>query len=65
MSARDPGLLADLREVVGGDQVIDDPEVTASYAVDWTGRFRGPSAVVVRPGSTTEVAAVLAVCRRR
>ena len=46
-----------------GDQVIVDPEVVASYTTDWTGRFGGRSAVVVRPGSTREVAAVVQVCR--
>ena len=66
-AARDPGLLADLREVVGAVHVVDDPEVVASYAVDWTGRFRGPATAtaVVRPGSADEVAGVVAVCRRR
>ncbi|HVX20711.1 MAG TPA: FAD-binding oxidoreductase [Acidimicrobiales bacterium] len=59
------GLLTDLREVVGGPHVIDDPEVAASYAVDWTGRFRGRAAAVVRPGSAAEVADIVALCRRR
>ncbi len=38
--------------------------MTASYAVDWTGRFRGAAPVVVRPGSTEEVAEVVARCRQ-
>ena len=65
MSPHDPRLLADLRQVVGSNQVLDDPELVASYVVDWTGRFRGPTTtVVVRPGSVSEVAAVVARCRR-
>jgi FAD/FMN-containing dehydrogenase len=61
-----PGMLdAALRRglvgVVGSAHVLDDPEVTASYEVDWTGRFRGRAAAVVRPGSTEEVAGVLAL----
>ena len=44
-------------------QVIDDPEVVASYTTDWTGRFAGRSTAVVRPGSTEEVAGVVATCR--
>jgi len=50
-------------EEVAGDRVLTDPEVVASFTTDWTGRFRGHTAVVVRPSSTDEVAAVLAVCR--
>jgi FAD/FMN-containing dehydrogenase len=51
-----------LREVVG-DQVIVDPELIASYTTDWTRRFEGGSAAVVRPGSTDEVAGVVVACR--
>ena len=51
-----------LREVVG-TQVIEDPEMVASYTTDWTRRFEGSTAAVVRPGSTDEVAGVVAACR--
>ena len=51
-----------LRQVVGM-QVIDDPEVIASYTTDWTGRFVGRAGIVVRPGSTDEVAGVVLACR--
>jgi FAD/FMN-containing dehydrogenase len=37
-------------------------DAAAGYAVDWTGRYRGHTPAVVRPGDTAEVAAVLAVC---
>ena len=46
-----------------GPHVVVDPEVVASYTTDWTGRFVGHSPAVVRPGSTEEVAGVIAVCR--
>jgi FAD/FMN-containing dehydrogenase len=52
----------DLVGVVGAAHVLDDPEVTASYATDWTGRFRGEALLVARPGSSAEVAAVLRAC---
>ena len=61
MADRDE-LLAALRRIVGAGQVLDDPELTASYERDWTGRFGGPAAFVVRPGSTAEVAAVVRAC---
>jgi FAD/FMN-containing dehydrogenase len=55
-------LLGALSDAVGPGHVLSDPEVTASYATDWTGRFTGAGRIVVRPGSTREVAAVLAAC---
>jgi FAD/FMN-containing dehydrogenase len=42
--------------------VLTDPDVIAGYAVDWTGRFRGSTTAVVRPGSTDEVEAVVSWC---
>jgi FAD/FMN-containing dehydrogenase len=60
--ARNPTVAERLREVVG-PQLIEDPDMLASYTTDWTGRFEGRSSAVVRPGSTEEVAGVVAVCR--
>jgi FAD/FMN-containing dehydrogenase len=51
--------------VVGPEHVLSDPEVVASYVVDWTGRFSGRTEAVVRPGSVAEVAGVVAICRDR
>ncbi len=56
------GIERALAEVVGDAHVLTAPDVTASYATDWTGRFRGATPAVVRPGSAGEVAAVLARC---
>jgi FAD/FMN-containing dehydrogenase len=55
-------LLARLREVVGEAHVLVEPDVRAGYELDWTGRFRGTTPAVVRPGSTEEVAAVVQAC---
>jgi FAD/FMN-containing dehydrogenase len=55
-------MIDELRSIVGPSHVLTDPSVTESYAVDWTRRFRGTTAAVVRPGSTDEVADVLRVC---
>ena len=57
-----PGVL---REIVGDAHVLDDPSVTEKYRVDWTGRFRAEAAVVVRPGTTGEVAEVVRTCREQ
>src|SRR3954463_2610423 len=51
-----------LDAIVGAAHVLDEPEVCASYSGDCTGRFGGAAALVVRPGSTREVAEVMAAC---
>lgn len=53
---------AALAAVVGERHVRTDPALTAADTTDWTGRFGGSAAAVVRPGSTEQVAAVLRVC---
>ena len=42
-------MIDELRSIVGPSHVLTDPSVTESYAVDWTGRFRGTTPAVVRP----------------
>ena len=51
-----------LTAVVGARHVLVDPELTGAYTTDWTGRFRGAAAAVVRPADTDEVAAVVRTC---
>ena len=51
-----------LREIVGPGHVLTATELVAPYATDWTRRFSGPCLAVVRPGSTAEVARVVAAC---
>ncbi len=52
------------RQAVGDADVLVDPSMTASYATDWTRRFTGATPAVIRPGSTAEVATVIALARR-
>lgn len=52
-----------LVEALGPGAVLTDPAVTAGHVVDWTGRFRGATPAVVRPGSADEVAAIVAIAR--
>ena len=54
--------LAALAAIVGPDQVVTDPDVLLGYEVDWTGRFRGHAAAIVRPGTVDEVAAIVGWC---
>jgi len=55
----DPVLLARLRDIVGAEQVLTSPEDTIPYGFDGTAALKGPVGVVVHPGSTEEVAAVV------
>jgi FAD/FMN-containing dehydrogenase len=43
--------------------VLADPDMVVGFVNDWTGRFRGHTPAVVRPGSVAEVAAVVTICR--
>ncbi len=54
------GLITDLQAIVGAAQVLVGPD-TARYARDWMGKYQGAPVAVVRPASTTEVAACLKV----
>ena len=56
------GHLEALRDIVGRRHVLTDADVTAGYAVDWTGRYQGSTPAVVRPGAVDEVAGVIAYC---
>ena len=55
-------MIDELRAIVGDRHVLVDADVRAGYEVDWTGRYRGSTPVVVRPGSVAEVSAVVGVC---
>jgi FAD/FMN-containing dehydrogenase len=52
-----------LAAIVGDRYVSTDPDVLTGRCVDYTGRYRGRAAALVRPGSDDEVAAVLRACR--
>jgi FAD/FMN-containing dehydrogenase len=51
-----------LRQVVGTDHVLVGDDLTAGYTTDWTGRYRGRTAAVVRSGTTDEVRRVVELC---
>lgn len=55
-------LQRELAEVVGPAHVLTDPGVLAAYETDWTRRWHGRAGLVVRPGTTAEVAAVVTAC---
>jgi FAD/FMN-containing dehydrogenase len=55
-------LLEALRAAVGDSHVLVDADLRAAYETDWTGRFSGTAACVVRPADTDQVAAVVRAC---
>ena len=54
--------IATLRGIVGDRGLLTDAADTAPYAEDWRRLFSGRTAAVIRPGSTEELAAVVAAC---
>lgn len=55
-------LARELTSIVGADHVLTDPALMEQYVVDWSLRWRGEACLVVRPGTTDEVSAILRVC---
>ena len=63
MSSRsEEAVLTALREVVGEPHVLTEPDMVAGYVRDWTGRWTGHTAAVIRPGSVEDVQAVVRIC---
>ena len=52
-----------VRAAVGDARLITDPDVIASHATDWTGRWTGDAAAVVRPADAGEVQAIVRAAR--
>jgi FAD/FMN-containing dehydrogenase len=57
-------LIRRLAHVVGDDGLVVDEAGQAPYVEDWLRKWRGRTPVVVRPRNTTEVAAVMRLCRQ-
>src|SRR5271156_4565271 len=55
-------LLATLRAIVGEANVLTSDADVAPYVTDWRDRYHGRARAVVRPASTSEVAAVVRCC---
>jgi FAD/FMN-containing dehydrogenase len=55
--------LEQIGRIVGDKGVLTEEPDVAPYLVDWRGLFHGRALAVVRPRTTDEVAAVVAVCR--
>lgn len=55
-------LVARLAGIVGHAHVLADADLRAPFETDWTRRFRGRARLVVRPGTTAEVAGTVQAC---
>jgi len=53
--------LAACRAAIGAGHVLTEPAETLRFAHDFWGQYKGRAAAVLRPGSTGEVAAILAL----
>src|SRR5580693_4434940 len=53
-----PELIAAFRAIVGDKYAVTDPADIAPYVTEERGLFRGHSPLILRPGSTAEVAAI-------
>jgi FAD/FMN-containing dehydrogenase len=58
----DADLLARLAAIVGPRHALTDPTDQVPYLREWRALYVGRTPVVLRPGSTAEVAAILAAC---
>ncbi len=54
----DPATLARFTAITGGAHALSDPDMQAPYLREWRDRWIGKAALVLRPGSTEEVAAI-------
>jgi FAD/FMN-containing dehydrogenase len=54
--------IARLKAAVGAKGFSEDPKEIAPHLEEWRGKYRGKSALMLKPGSTAEVAAILAIC---
>ncbi len=59
-----PASLDRLRAICGASHVVTDPDLLAGHLSEPRGLYRGATAALVRPGTTAEVAAVLAWCHQ-
>jgi FAD/FMN-containing dehydrogenase len=55
-------LISALKSIVGEAHVLTDGADVAAYVNDWRDAFHGRARAVVRPATTAEVAAVVALC---
>ncbi|MFL6690490.1 MAG: FAD-binding oxidoreductase [Alphaproteobacteria bacterium] len=58
----DPAAAERLKELVGPKGFTEDPRQIAPHLLEWRGKYRGRSSLLLRPHSTAEVSRILAIC---
>jgi D-lactate dehydrogenase (cytochrome) len=61
----DAALIEALTAITGPRGVLHEAADLAPYLKEWRGKYQGTAGIVVRPGSTAEVAAVMTLCAER
>ena len=61
MRELDQSVIKEFERIVGANHALQEPDLTASYTTDWTGRFEGQSPVVLRPADTAQLAELVKV----
>ena len=57
-----PAILARLKAALPPGRALESEADTDPFVRDWRGRYRGATPLVLQPGSTAEVAAIVAIC---
>jgi FAD/FMN-containing dehydrogenase len=60
-AALTPELLARLAAIVGPEHALTDPDLQLPYLREWRDMYEGRASVVLRPGTTAEVSAIMAL----
>ena len=56
-----PELLARLVAIVGPEHALTDPDLQLPYLREWRDMYEGRASIVLRPGTTEEVSAIMAL----
>jgi FAD/FMN-containing dehydrogenase len=57
-----PDTLARLKEAAGPTGYSEDPLVIAPHLEEWRSKYKGSSGLLLRPATTSQVAAILKIC---
>ena len=57
-------VLGRLKDVVGAKGFSQDPAELAPHLEEWRGKYKGTSPLLLKPATTAEVSAILAICNQ-
>lgn len=57
-----PAIVECLKSTIGPKGFSEDPADIAPHLEEWRGKYRGQSALLLKPATTAEVSAILAIC---